>query len=1152
MKLSLTVFCSLLVTAAAVATTNDVDFAYTWSDLNWSAAALQDGLADLHLRDDLGHKTESGGTNFCWQAPEIPMTDTLIVEDSAGTKFIQFDMEASVTGVLTRTIVPRTDPVDPIRRIELAPTNGAYAGFYADATIRFKPFTELEEPIFSPDDKVLVWTSAITAEDGDFVPATNLYVSAGSFVGSVTRVKRRDFKIAVADDFDFFDWHRVTIRTLADITLGARVTAFEVFLDGKPVTVAADDDYDLLGEITGPMPELTPEARDLMNRRMLFPSLADAGTDEALFTAGAILGGRGAAQNLNLVKDAPEEAFEGEAVFTLSYDAGVTGFVYAVEGLWEPQEVVDFSGFAGKVEIPLRGKSEAIIKITDVKYRNDLGWQGERGDWWWYDCELDGDNFVYSAESGLLLPKGSIVTKREGVPLTGEVDLNGAYEQAMEAGTNLVYLVGEVVATAGLDLPEYAELIIDLCGHELKNADSENPLLANCQGGSLTICDSVGGGRLTPYKPLTEPTVPVVTYENVAPHVRGTNVVDVQHAVVYNRSTKAFHTATTVIEGGIFDGLVIDSEQVEGLVPEGELGLRVKGGEFMSTNEFVFALQDNLVNKFTYYEYVAPYWHQATTERAFVWVGKDEVDPTSFFYIPENWLCHEVPEDGDLVIFPKAEKPWVVNFSIANDWAYYGTWWIRGDVELHGTNYNASALDWRTHLGEGRLSGDALLVFTNLAAKTDLSTLLATNWAGTVKIAPPSSSRAEALASVMGTWGTADSVVIMNGVRGAVSDRYDHLYPFELVLEDNGELPAWRNDGGYNGSILTFRKVSGAGTLMSPKNTIAVKQVMRFLDVLDYTGRFVVGGKRFQLGAGTPATSVDAGAIVYASDFWVRSGLGWEATNAVFGAKLKVLGATNDVLLTVNYKSTAKPVLENTIVTVSNLVTAAVTTNQLAFAAEHPHDIVFTDDSALSLVEGEVMTASTLKKTLKTMASKSVGSPLKSTSSLKLGSTASVGEDGHSIVSSEGETLIEVPGYYSLSQDENGAVEVQLTEAALPVMGGEGDEQAAFIPKAAEDGKDVEVGVGITGAHVGLFYGLQQTTDLNAGFANPGKEEWQTPLNEGEAIELNTTVTGECGFMRVVVTDDPDSFQEEAEEAPVETPKSASPLMIKSFRAPSK
>lgn len=1106
--------------AVARAAVDNVDDAWGWQDsvIDYPSSAMGVDCADIHLRDDSGKLYDEGGKEFRWHAYQNEIIDTSIKIDD-GVKCLQFDLDPVATGVMTRvmSVLPRPDAA--LKRVPIAVTNEGACGFYADAELLFEPFTELSEPQLSADDKITVWIGVETEEDGALEPSTNLYVTAGCYVNSFLRCEKRRYLIAVGDDFDFFAWHRVTIRSLNDITEGGGILGFTVAIDGKLVAIA-DEEQAIMKNFSAE-DQLTPEARDLKARRMLFPALTPARSDAALFTYGPVIAGRGSLKSLEVTTNAP--AFIApEAVFTLYYDAGVTNFSYSLNG-GDKVMVENLGARAGAIEFPLRGEAQISVKITDVLYRKDLGFTGSHGLWYTEnDCVLSGMEFSYNAEAALsLLPRGYIAAERIGIAVSGvDVDLQAAFDEAIKRGTNSIYLAGDAYVTTGLELnnknARNAQITIDLNGHQLVNRRDDVPTIANFADGSvlkIIDSDSMGRGRVVPYLNFFE--------DSRFPQTEKMN--DLQHIVVWNRCNKG-SVPHTEIYGGIFDGYVINSIPTNTYAgaQEGAWPLKIYGGSFISTNAFEFSLEDELANQKTYYGYEAPYW-KPVIDNAYIWTGACEATNAAgckYFGEPENWKCHEVPGDGALVVFREAAEPWRIDLdngkAVSNS-----QWWICGDVELHGSNENFSVVNWRAHQGPGRISGDALLVFkTNSVAKLDLSTLLATNWAGTVKISPSENPRAEALASVMDTWGVAGSTVVLNGVRGAVSDRYDHYYPFTLVLEDNGEWPAWRNDGGYNGSILTFARIEGSGMLMSPKNTVAIKQVMRFLDVRDFTGKFIVGGKRFQLGEGTPATSVDVGTIVYANDIWVRSGLGWEATNVVFGAKLNVLGATNDVLLTTHYGNKTPPVIDGTVAFVTNAVEQLFTTNLLVFAPWNRDQIVFTNDSSLSVIDGEFVVKKARAKAFSAMS-------FSSSTSLKL--SEGMGVEGDKIVEN-GKAIKTVPAYYTPSVNGSGVVTFELNEEALPIIGGDG-ESAVFTPDEGADG--MVIGVAVSGTHKGLYYGLQVMPELGGEWINP--DGWNTPENEGDAIQLIAPCFGDSCFYRVIVTDNPDKYASE-EDSPSSAP----------------
>ena len=126
---------------------------------------------------------------------------------------------------------------------------------YVDQLVKFTGFEEVPE--FTGQEKIAIWASAIEADetvDPVIVGDTNLYVAVGTANG---QAPIKNVKINVAENFDFNEWHRLTIKQL-DAGTGTRA-GFLIWIDGNKATTsdkyyadevpAAWSDYYTAGEL---------------------------------------------------------------------------------------------------------------------------------------------------------------------------------------------------------------------------------------------------------------------------------------------------------------------------------------------------------------------------------------------------------------------------------------------------------------------------------------------------------------------------------------------------------------------------------------------------------------------------------------------------------------------------------------------------------------------------------------------------------------------------------------------------------------------------------------------------------------------------------------------------------------------------------------
>jgi len=796
-------------------------------------------------------------------------------------------------------------------------TNGAgpilvkdYPNVYADTLVTFS--VSVSSPLVmgvgtKTCDKVIVWLRE--AEDSNGQPTTNLVITAGRY--------QDDFKQVVAHDYVTTNevaagaWARLTIRAIGDVTdqgIGQKAPGYAIYIDGKPV--AADDAYDIGLASSANVKQLASEARVLMQERRLFPSLARAGQDESAALSRFAFDGRGTVDDTSLSSEAPDFAQPINA-FTIAWDAGVTGMKCIVSNeLAVVTNTIDATEAPFYRDFALAPTVETSVIVEDVAY--DTAHEFKPGQWQAKDCELVDNVFV--CDGSAKNPGGLITSTREVIVVGTGVGQYKTFAEAKEAaragGKRTIMLGEDIDATAGtLYIARYKgadgklypeDFILDLNGHTLRGRNTEESFTIGLSDGTLQIIDSSEAktGRVLP-------------------------PVDRDTAVKSASSAKA--SPKVVLTAGSYDGLVSLTN-----TPKGVYGgtCIVEGGSYTNilAETDTFYLEQYVTNASTYFALDArDYWSIGATG-AHIWSGAGEdADWTN----EDNWRGHKVPGEGDTVIFPRRSgEAWEVYFNIE---PLAKNFWMDADVAMTGTN---DFTDVKVASGEGRFVGTGTAVFTGKipgrltdSARANQEMRLGAKWAGTVQITGVT--RATALGNIM-YWGAASSKVEFNGVRGYVSDRASYALPYGLVLTDNGTTPAWLNETGYTGSIISFPTLEGAGTFVSPSNTREILQVFQFKDVSRFTGGFNLGGKRLVLGEARALATAKAGSFTFAEDVDVRSGLAWTGVNAHFGKALAVLGKTGDKLM--SYTGETKPDVGEVVVTLRDPKTSAITTNYLSAA----------------------------------------------------------------------------------------------------------------------------------------------------------------------------------------------------------------------------
>lgn len=963
-----------------------------------------------------------------------------------------------------------------------------YDGIYFDSHVRLMP--AVDAPDAAPSDKVVVWLRE--AEQGDGSYATNLVVMAGYYAGGFKNVVSTNYVIE-SPSVAAGAWHRLTIAAISDITgvrtqsgqfQGTKNPGFAIYIDGTQAVARAGSsvghDYD--------KDFLTPEARVLIGERGLFPWLVRGGQDAAMTLSRCALSGRVSVGDLLFTTGRPDGVPPGN-VFTLTWDAGVAAMRCIVSNA---AEVVTNDHVVAECpdrywDYRLGTNVDTVVTVTNVAYKADCGysngvWSVERG------CRLVGGSFVCDGTSDN--PVGRVASSRDvvgvgagvGYETFAEAKLR-AMEKAREKGetTARVALNTNWVVTAAKygafkDGGTFAvtngdDVVLDLNGHTLTGGGTV-PTISH-RGGKLRIVDSVGGGA-------------------VFPPTNSSLAVALRSEAYAAQGVKAGHEL--VVEAGRYAGEV---QLTGGGNNRPYCGTCVvEGGAY--TNVFGaaagFYLASYVTNAAYYALSTGDYWACATN--GFVWCGKGA---DARWDTPANWRGGVVPGADDLAVFPRAAEPWAVDFGTG---APFKAVVIDGDVALSGTNVFSDVK--LVHVGPfvpggGRLVGSGTAAFTNaLPGKLtgeyagDGEIRLGADWSGTVRIGGIAT--ATNLVD-LARWGQAGSKVEFNGVRGYLSDRKGLSLPFELVLTDDGATPAWRNETGYTGSTIVFPRLSGTGTFDSPANLRDVRQVYRFEDVSDFSGRFLMGGKRLVLGAATPQ-GTDVGDITFADGVSVRTGkdLGWQAATAYFGKTLRVTGETNDVLMT--YTSDAAPEVRE--VTVCRTGADGVeATNWLAVVGKTVRVSGVKPPASAKMLLGA-----------KAVYATEAGAAAKSGTTLGIlpgSAVAIVGND----VMVDGWVVSSVAGYYNVTGDAQSGYSVAFDEPAV---------KPAVVDFAVSEGAGGIAEVVVQNAKAGLWYGVETRASLAAeDWAAPA--EWTLAEEDGE-LYLPAPKAGDSGgFYRVIVTD---------------------------------
>lgn len=434
-------------------------------------------------------------------------------------------------------------------------------GIYLDTLVKFSPADKL----FEASDIVTGDKIAITyvGEDATEVenPISNIVVYAGYVSSSDIVATNYVMNLPGNADFDVNAWHRLTVRSIANVGSSAAPVGFAIYIDGnkEPLTYASN----VAAGDSAYVESLNAAVQTYLyngEKHALLPSLvANGGTDfDKLTTVG--FKGSGCVDNLAFTAD-PGFIEEGTAV-EIAWDEGVATYTVVDS---ENNTLVDGAvtgGTAGSTNLLLE------VGITYLTVTATYGTGYEAGTW-----TVTGDGAAIS---------GGTFTVADGAKLninsmTPKFDVGGdhygtfaeALDAAVTASTKtdpwtsvtikMLCKIDEGVSFSTGDI------VLDLNGNTLQGTVEEFTI--NNSGASLTIIDSASGGT------VKAPTG------------------DASRGALY------MDDGATVINGGQFDGYVITQKMDEG---DGADDLTLISGAFYDDmydpgdDESVFYLKDYL------------------------------------------------------------------------------------------------------------------------------------------------------------------------------------------------------------------------------------------------------------------------------------------------------------------------------------------------------------------------------------------------------------------------------------------------------------------------------------------------------------------------------------------------------------------------------
>lgn len=457
-----------LMIALAAAATTMFSFGDVTLPTGTSFEALTEGpvtVSDIANRDDSG----TTGGDFYWSSTASESDELgAITNDVAGQGVSRPDMFLNetqgkslfidTTAPLVRTALPNNSSVQPVAIGD---------GIYLDTLVKFTAADEAFAENLTEGDKIAIEYVEHEAEEGD-EGYTNFVIRAG-FVGG-SEIVQTNYFAAVPADFNKDAWHRLTVRTIADV--GDGNVGFVIYLDGEMTkTLEYSKDVD------AGFGELNALAQTFYNneKHALFPSAVNSGNNK-LNISSVAFSGNGFIDDVSFTATKP--SFINEAIrVTIEWDEHVTGMT--INGTVLTAEQVAAKSWTGE---PNEG---SVIAIPAFETGYVAG------------APVLPEGATYNSDTKTFgnLTAGMTCTIKSMFPL---YEVNGvAFDDledaltAAEAGTAQNPATLKLLADCG-EMIKFTSgyVVLDLAGYNIQGTD-EQAFSVVCDGAHMIVTNSV-------------------------------------------------------------------------------------------------------------------------------------------------------------------------------------------------------------------------------------------------------------------------------------------------------------------------------------------------------------------------------------------------------------------------------------------------------------------------------------------------------------------------------------------------------------------------------------------------------------------------------------------------------------------------------------
>lgn len=413
----------------------------------------------------------------------LPAVPDIFTNDISNAKYLHLD---------TSSASPLFRSAKPNAQSTAFEGVGIGDGIYLDTLVKFTAADAPFEADLTDGDKIAIEYVDQTTDDTIDNPIKGFVIRAGRTVGE--DFGQANYLADAPDGFDVNEWHRLTVRSIADV--GDRQVGFVIYLDGDVNNPLAYDTEFEAG--FGTLDQAVAEKFYNDSLHALYPSAVNGGDDKTNISA-VSFSGTGCIDDVVLTTTTPNFIQQGESVVvSFVADAGVTEISVEVKGDVVTNIAVTAAGtYAATLEAQTAdftvnvtvdeagGYTFGSMTVGDAVYNtNPASVTGY----------ADGDITITTTRNNFNL------FDADGEPIEGKFQtLTKALAEDDVAMIKLAhdYDVAENEVASFVTYAINNNVTLDLNGKTITAVDTQEDVLFTVGAGAeLVVIDSVGGGAI--------------------------------------------------------------------------------------------------------------------------------------------------------------------------------------------------------------------------------------------------------------------------------------------------------------------------------------------------------------------------------------------------------------------------------------------------------------------------------------------------------------------------------------------------------------------------------------------------------------------------------------------------------------------------------